>query len=117
MAARRSVVRERRLADNITGLVNALRLEGGRLEEILNQGKAERGGGHPTNFSPYATVVQYLLTAERDKMLSLLSAKEGQRRVLRVLIPDEVELPAGIDRAQLRNAVFVAAGVAPGNGL
>ncbi len=84
------------------------------VEEILNEGKAERAGAHPSNLSPYATVVQYLFTAEREKVLSLLSAEEGPRRVL---IPDEIELPADIDRAQLRNAVFVAAGAARVNGL
>ncbi len=102
----------RRLAENITGLMGALRLEVGRLEEILNEGKAQRAGTHPSNLSPYATVVQYLFTAEREKVLSLLSAEEGRRRVL---IPEEIELPADIDRAQLRNAVFVAAGAAPGS--
>ena len=40
--------------------MDALSLETARLEEILNQGKAQRGGAHPANLSPYATVVQYL---------------------------------------------------------
>ena len=62
----------RRLAGNITALVEELSLEIDRLEEVLNQGKAQRAGVHPANLSPYATVVQYLLTTEKDKMVSLL---------------------------------------------
>ena len=96
----------RKLAENITRLIGALRLGIGRLEEILNHAKARRNGNHPTNLSPYATVVQYLFFAERDKMVSLLSAEESRGRVL---IPAEVELPADIRRADLRHAVFVGA--------
>jgi len=99
----------RRLASNITSLIGALRLEIGRLEEILDQGKAERAGVHPSNLSPYATVVQYLLNAEKEKMVSLLTRGESQTRVL---IPEEIELPADIDRRQIKNAIFVSGDVA-----
>ncbi len=94
----------RRLAGNITALVKELSLDADRLEEILNQGKAQRAGVHPANLSPYATVVQYLLTAEKDKMVSLLKRDKSRTRIL---IPEEVELPEDIDRTQLKNAVFV----------
>ena len=93
----------RRLAINITTLMEALRLEIGRLEEILNDGKAQRAGAHPANLSPYATVVQYLFSAEKAKMVSLLTT-DGRTKIL---IPEEIELPGDIDRAHLRNAVFV----------
>jgi len=96
----------RRLANNITTLIEALRLEIGRLEEILNDGKAQRAGAHPANLSPYATVVQYLFSAEKAKMVSLLTT-DGRTKIL---IPEEIELPGDIDRAQLRNAVFVTTG-------
>ncbi len=96
----------RRLASNITTLMEALRLEIGRLEEILNDGRAQRAGVHPANLSPYATVVQYLLNAEEEKMVALLQSEKSR---MRILIPDEVELPAGLDRRQLRNVVFVTA--------
>jgi ppGpp synthetase/RelA/SpoT-type nucleotidyltranferase len=86
----------RRLADNITGLMDALRLEPGRLEEILNEGKVQRAGAHPSNLSPYTTVVQYLFTAEREKVLSLLSAERARRRVL---IPEEIEASRHRSRA------------------
>jgi ppGpp synthetase/RelA/SpoT-type nucleotidyltranferase len=94
----------RRLARNITRLTEALRLEIERVEEVLNDGKAQRAGAHPSNLSPYATVVQYLFDAEKDKMVSLLT---GDRVRTRVLISEEIELPPDIDPSKLRNAVFV----------
>lgn len=99
----------RRLASNITSVIDALHLKIERLEEILDQGKAERAGVHPSNLSPYATVVQYLLNAEKEKMVSLLKS-EGNKT--RILIPEEIELPVDIERTQLRNAVFVTADAA-----
>jgi len=95
----------RRLASNITTLNDALQLDAGRLEEILHDGKA-RAGAHPANLSPYATVVQYLFRAEPDRMISLLT-KESRTRIL---IPEEIELPEKIDRAQIKNAVFTTRG-------
>jgi ppGpp synthetase/RelA/SpoT-type nucleotidyltranferase len=97
----------RLLATNISNLVEALRLKGGRLEQILNEGKAARSGNHPTNLSPYATVVQYLFISEREKMISLLRDRAGKTKIL---IPEEIELPADIDRTEFRNAVFVKRG-------
>lgn len=97
----------RHLARNITTLMEALRLKIGRLEEILNEGRAKRGGVHPANLSPYATIVQYLLNAEKEKMVALL---EGEERETKILIPDEIELPACINKTRIRNAVFVTAG-------
>jgi ppGpp synthetase/RelA/SpoT-type nucleotidyltranferase len=93
----------RRLASNITTLIEALGLDAGRLEQILADGKAQRAGAHPANLSPYAIVVQYLFGAEKAKMISLLT-NEGR---IGILIPEEIELPDDINRAELKNAVFV----------
>ena len=95
----------RRLASNISNLIEALRVKVERLEEILNEGKAQRAGQHPSNLSPYATVVQYLFKAEKERMVSLLTTEKDR---IKILIPQEVELPDDIDRALLRNAVFIA---------
>jgi ppGpp synthetase/RelA/SpoT-type nucleotidyltranferase len=95
----------RRLASNISNLIKALRVKLERLEDILNEGKAERAGQHPSNLSPYATVVQYLFKSEKERMVSLLTTGEDE---IKILIPEEIELPADIDRTLLRNAVFVA---------
>lgn len=92
----------RRLATNINGILEGLRLEWWQLETILERGKAVRSGTHPTNLSPYATVVQYLCDFESAKMLAFLKKPPGRR----VFIPEEVELPAGTDRDELTNAVL-----------
>ena len=94
----------RRLAGNITKLLGALKLSLERLEKILNEGKAERAGAHPVNLSPYGTVVQYLFFAEKDRMIALLKDRSGKAKVL---IPEEIELPANLDRSKLANAVFL----------
>lgn len=93
----------RRLAQNILALIQALQLKMGRLEEVLTIGKTA-AGTHPSNLSPYATVVQYLFDQEQDRMTAMLS--DSGRRT-RVLIPQEIVLPAAINRAALTNAVFV----------
>jgi len=93
----------RRLAENIAAVIDAMRLDVARLDAVLADGKAAGGGTHPTNLSPFGTVVHYLLAAERDRMMQVL-AGEGRTKVL---IPAELEFPADVDRPSLRNAVFV----------
>jgi hypothetical protein len=51
--------------------------------------------------------VQYLLSAEKGRIVSLLECAESRTKIL---IPDEIELPPDIERVKLRNAVFVMAG-------
>lgn len=94
----------RRLAGNIGDLLRALKIDLGRLETILNEKKGRSGGSHPSNLSPFSTVVQYLFETERQKMLSLLRRENSHTKVF---IPDEVSLPADVAREDLRNAVFV----------
>jgi ppGpp synthetase/RelA/SpoT-type nucleotidyltranferase len=95
----------RHLANNIARLLDALRMKIERLEQILNDGKAQRAGVHPSNLSPYGTIVQYLFDAEKDMMIKFL--KNDKIRT-KILIPSEIELPADLDRSEARNAVFVS---------
>ena len=60
---------------------------------------------HPSNLSPYGTIVQYLFDAEKDMMIKFL--KNDKIRT-KILIPSEIELPADLDRSEARNAVFVS---------
>lgn len=94
----------RRLAQNITSLLQNLKLEIARLEQILVAEKAARSGSHPSNLSPYSTVLQYLFLAEKDKMVDLLTRERGKTKVI---IPRELELPQDIDPARLVNAMFI----------
>ena len=95
----------RRLAMNVADLLNALRIKIERLEQILNDGKAQRAGVHPSNLSPFGTIVQYLFDAEKEKMVELL---KNEKTRTKILIPAEIELPAGLNRSELKNAVFVS---------
>lgn len=94
----------RRMASNIVGILKALGMTVGQLGKVLDDGRAARGGHHPANLSPYGTVVQYLLSAERNRMVSLL---KRPRLRTKVLIPKEIELPEDVDVGEMRNAVFV----------
>jgi ppGpp synthetase/RelA/SpoT-type nucleotidyltranferase len=94
----------RRLAENMMQLLEKLRIDYPDLEKILDDGKKARAGAHPSNLSPYATIIQYLVYAEKDKMMALL---QGEPKKVMIVIPEEVELPTGIDRAQCRNAIFI----------
>jgi ppGpp synthetase/RelA/SpoT-type nucleotidyltranferase len=96
----------RTLSTNIIAVLKALDLTIQRLEEILIAGKAKRGGIHPSNLSPYCTVIQYLFDAEQEKVLHYLRKEKARTRIL---IPEEVELPVGTDKSALRNAVFIVA--------
>ena len=95
----------RRLAQNVLHLVRGLSIDLARLAAVLDAGKASHGGTHPTNLSPYATTVQYLFASEKDRLIEMLGRREG--RLVRVLIPAEIDLPADIDRTRLPNAIFV----------
>ena len=99
----------RRLAENVTNLLEGLQLKIDRLEQVLNDGKTQREGIHPANLSPYATIVQYLFEAEQEKMMFLLTAEKSRTRIL---IPLEVELPPGVKPADMKNAVFVVGNAA-----
>lgn len=97
----------RRLASNVVNVLKALRMTVEQLKRILDEGRAERGGHHPANLSPYGTVVQYLLAAEVERVLRFLKSSESRTKVL---IPREILLPRGVDENELRNAVFVIEG-------
>jgi len=96
----------RRLSVNIVAVLKALSIRLERLEEILNSGKAIHGGAHPKNLSPYCTVIQYLFDAEKDRLLAYLSRDNVRTRIL---IPEEIQIPADADPGRLKNAVFIAA--------
>ena len=94
----------RRLAENIIALLEQLQLDVARLETILQNNKAQRGGEHPVNLSPYGTVVQYLIESEKDRMQQLLASNHSQAKVL---IPSEIELPQTSDTKTFGNAIFI----------
>lgn len=97
----------RRLTQNILHLLEGLGIDWARLEQVLESGKQARSGMHPANLSPFLTIVQYLFGFEKDRMKRLLEGRSSGSKRVRILIPTEVEMPADIDRQQLRNGIFV----------
>lgn len=95
----------RRLAENVTALRRALRVEIPDLEALLTTGKATRGNTHPANLSPYGVIVQYLAEAARDKLEEALTSTRSR---FKVLIPAEIDLPPDLDRTTCCNAIFLA---------
>lgn len=93
----------RRLAENVRRLAEVLDLDLTRIESVLTTGKAKRAGAHPANLSPYSVLIQYLFDQEPERMLKALSEKDSRRKIF---VPDEVELPNGVNRANLVNAIF-----------
>jgi ppGpp synthetase/RelA/SpoT-type nucleotidyltranferase len=96
----------RRLAENVTKLLADLHVTVNRLEQMLEEGKARRQGAHPSNLSPYGTIIQYLFEAEKDKLVMYL--KRDDKNHVRVLIPAEIDLPHDVNPAEMKGAVFVS---------
>ena len=94
----------RRLASNVVDILKALKMTVAELADVLDRGRAERGGYHPVNLSPHGIVIQYLLDAEKDKVLGLL---RGNERRPKILLPREIVLPGDAEESELRNAVFL----------
>lgn len=94
----------KRLAQNVNQIMCALGLTRYQMESILNLGKSANGDAHPSNLSPYATIVSYLLTQLPDRMRTALSEAKSK---LRVVIPREVTLPQGMQRTDFKKAIFV----------
>ena len=94
----------RRLATNVLALIDGLKVNLPRLDEILIAGKVA-SGSHPANLSPYGTVVQYLFAAEQAKLVSFLECAGD--RITPILISAEIDVPVGIDRTKWKNAISV----------
>lgn len=89
----------RRLAANLQMLCNAVGMSAVELGELLDSGKARRGGLHPLNLSPYATVLQYLLEAARPRLEDFLRKAPTGRDRRSVLFARELEIPDGLSTA------------------
>jgi len=100
----------RQLSLNLINLLSALNIDLARLSEVLNNEKTAHSGEHPSNLSPFATIIQYLFRLEKGKMEALLKKpynKYSSPKPIRLLIPTEVEIPEDIDRTLLCNAIFI----------
>jgi ppGpp synthetase/RelA/SpoT-type nucleotidyltranferase len=95
----------RRLAENIIGLMELMKL---RIEQLRTALDAERGRGRgplTQNLSPYGIVLQALLTEFPTEFRNALRLPEKWRQ--KVVIPAELPLPDDIDKNLCKNAIFL----------
>ncbi len=94
---------KKRLSENIDNLINNVDIDLVTLRNALIK-ETELGRGTKTlDLSPYAIIVQSLLNQEIDKMNKYLTAPEDK---FRIYLCKELDIPEGIDRTQVKNAVL-----------
>jgi hypothetical protein len=96
----------RRLAENVQGIAQLMKLTPEQIGNALDAERTRGRGPLTTNLSPFAAVLQSVI-AEFPKEFTkgVTSTKARWRQP--VLIPAEIELPAGLDRTRCENAIFV----------
>lgn len=94
----------RRVAQNILTACQLINITLDDLDELLTAKKEQRGGSHPLNTSPYATVVQYII--ESDEAIFLAAIQDPKKRG-KILIPAELNLPSSLDKSRSINAIFL----------
>ena len=83
-----------RLATNMLDLLRSLGLPADVLENILSNGRV--AGSHPANLSPYGALVQYLVNQQGQKVVDFAKKDARSRRNKVLVLPSEIELPAGL---------------------
>jgi len=95
----------RRLAENVIGLMELMKL---RIEQLRAALDAERGRGRGSltqNLSPYGIVLQSLLTEFPTEFKNALTITGKWRQ--KIVIPAELPLPDDIDKSLCKNAIFL----------
>lgn len=93
-----------RLAENVRGICDKLKIRPSRLRRILRRELSRRGGSFTLNLSPFGVVVEAISWQETNAFRSMLA--DGDFGI-RVLIPGELEFPDEIRRDECVNAVFL----------
>lgn len=93
-----------RLSGNIIRLFAKLHFEIALLNDLLEDEKSRLGNSLPLNLSPFLIVVQALLYKYPDRVVKYLK-KPGQN--YKILIPEEIEIPAAMNRTEWRNAITI----------
>lgn len=94
----------RRLAENCYRLMTHLNLGRDVVRNVLRRESEEGRGIHTLNLSPYGILIQSLLNQRRPELDNFLT---GEPTEFKILLPDEIEIPGRLDKAQIKNAVFV----------
>lgn len=91
---------KKRLVINVSSLLKYLDMSNDTLKKILIKEAAIGRGAHTRNLSPYGIIVQSILNQEPGKLLEYMES--GDRKIF---LPREIELPAEIDTARLKNTI------------
>jgi len=95
----------RRLAENVVGLMELMKLRIEQLKAALDA-ERERGRGPLTqNLSPYGIVLEALLAEFPIEFKTALTLTEKWRQ--KIVIPAELQLPNNIDKGLCKNAIFL----------
>ena len=95
----------RRLAENVRGLMELMKLRINQLKSALDAERTRGRGPLTQNLSPYGIVLQTLIAEYPAQFKSALMNSEKFKQ--RVVIPAELQLPAEIDRSLCGNAIFL----------
>lgn len=79
----------RRLAVSVREMLRSCHCSTNELKELLEQGRAERGGKHPSNLSPLLVITQYLIDKRSNKLKRALTQVKGRD----FLFVPELEIP------------------------
>lgn len=88
----------KRVGDSVLETFEACDLDPKTLGVVLATGRSARNGSHPTNLSPYYTVLQYIIEQHWSSLENALRKSRGRDFAF---IP-ELTLPAGVDGSGYR---------------
>lgn len=95
----------RRLAEGVYDLLWNIRLsDAGSFRELLETGQAKYGGMHNLNWSPYRSILQYLVEQQSDKLARFLTNNRSRGSAF---IYDSVLAELGLDRARAPRATVL----------
>lgn len=96
----------KRLSENISSLLGALKKDNNYLNEILNKEKHDNHGSLPLNLSPYGTIIQSIIKYDRKIIIEYITKKQNNRKKFRIVIHPEIEFPPEIKKENFINAIL-----------
>lgn len=93
-----------RLAECVLLPLKLAKLSSSDLKGVLSDGRSRNGGSHPSDLSPFATVVQYLLDVRPAEMKAALRKQQRQK----IILEPNLKLPAGLDLSICQGAVVLS---------
>lgn len=93
------------LAENVKSAIEAIDINIDKLKTVLDEETKSGRGIKTLNLSPYGIIIQSLFNKEKEKIVKSLSKGTGK---FKILIPEEIVIPEGVEKSSLINAIFVS---------